>query len=148
MESAVAHDGDLEANVGLWIDHQPGGDHLPFKARSVRYRYPNFLLDLPPDTRVEVLLRVQSQSSMQVPLALYTPTSFIEISRDAQFGIGLYYGILLALFVYNLLLWLSLRDASYFWYLFHLSAFGLPSRHPMPWHVQGTLAAGRRRMIR
>ena len=107
------------------IDHQPGGDHLPFKARSVRYRYPNFLLDLPPDTRVEVLLRVQSQSSMQVPLALYTPTSFIEISRDAQFGIGLYYGILLALFVYNLVLWLSLRDASYFWYLFHLSAFGL-----------------------
>lgn len=105
--------------------HQTGGDHLPFSARSVRYRYPNFMLDLPAGTRVEALLRVQSQSSMQVPLSLHTPTEFFEISRDAQFGIGLYYGILLALFFYNLVLWLSLRDASYFWYLFHLSAFGL-----------------------
>ena len=107
------------------VVHQAGGDHLPFSARSVRYRYPNFLVDLPAGGRVEVLLRVQSQSSMQVPLSLHTPTEFFEISRDAQFGIGLYYGILLALFFYNLALWLSLRDASYFWYLFHLSAFGL-----------------------
>jgi diguanylate cyclase (GGDEF)-like protein len=68
---------------------------------------------------------VESQSSMQVPLVLYTPAAFTELSRDAQFAIGLYYGILLALFFYNLVLWLVLRDASYFWYLFHISAFGL-----------------------
>ncbi|WP_372014439.1 sensor domain-containing diguanylate cyclase [Pseudoxanthomonas sp. 10H] len=107
------------------VVHRSGGDHLPFDARSVDYRYPNFMLDLPADERVDVLLRVQSQSSMQVPLTLHTPQAFIELSRDAQFGIGLYYGILVALFFYNLVLWLSLRDASYFWYLFHLSAFGL-----------------------
>lgn len=105
--------------------HQAGGDHLPFAARSVRYRHPNFMLDLPSGAPVDLLLRVESQSSMQVPLTLYTPAAFIELSRDAQLGIGLYYGILLALFIYNLVLWLTLRDASYFWYLFHLSAFGL-----------------------
>jgi diguanylate cyclase (GGDEF)-like protein len=107
------------------VVHWAGGDHLPFDHRSVSYRYPNFMLDLPVGERVDVLLRVQSQSSMQVPLSLHTPSAFIEISRDAQFGIGLYYGILLALFFYNLVLWLALRDSSYFWYLFHLSAFGL-----------------------
>ncbi|UWX04546.1 hypothetical protein H1235_06995 [Pseudoxanthomonas sp. NC8] len=107
------------------ITHQAGGDHLPFGARSVRYRHPNFMLDLPPGEHVDLLLRVQSQSSMQVPLTLYSPTAFIALSRDAQFGIGIYYGILLALFFYNLVLWLALRDPSYFWYLFHLSAFGL-----------------------
>jgi len=105
--------------------HQAGGDHMPFGARSVSYRHPNFMLDLPAGMPAEILLRVQSQSSMQVPLVLYTPAAFIELSRDAQLAIGLYYGILLALFFYNLVLWLALRDASYFWYLFHLSAFGL-----------------------
>ena len=40
-------------------------------------------------------------------------TKIAELSRDAQFGIGLYYGILIALFFYNLVLWLSLRDAGY-----------------------------------
>ncbi len=98
--------------------HQSGGDHI-------RYRHPNFLLDLPRDTPVDVLVRVESQSSMQVPLHLYTQHAFTEVSRDAQLAIGLYYGILLALFFYNLVLWLSLRDASYFWYLCHITAFGL-----------------------
>ena len=107
------------------LEHRAGGDHLPFHVRDVSYRHPNFQLELPVGVPVEVLLRVESESSMQVPLHLYTPAKFTEISRDAQFAIGLYYGILLALFFYNLVLWLSLRDASYFWYLCHISAFGL-----------------------
>ncbi len=102
-----------------------GGDAFPFEQRSIRYRHPNFWLDLPAGEPVDLLVRVQSQSSMQVPLALYTPAAFAEFSRDGQLGIGLYYGILLALFFYNLVLWLVLRDGSYFWYLFHIGAFGL-----------------------
>ena len=111
------------ADGRLW--HQAGGDALPFDARSIRYRQPNFMLALPPGQPVDLLVRVQSQSSMQVPLSLYTPAAFAELSRDAQLAIGIYYGILLALFVYNLVLWLSLRDASYGWYLLHIGAFGL-----------------------
>ena len=105
--------------------HHAGGDTFPFEQRSIRYRHPNFWLDLPSGQPVELLVRVQSQSSMQVPLFLYTPAAFAELSRDGQLGIGIYYGILLALFFYNLVLWLVLRDGSYFWYLFHISAFGL-----------------------
>jgi len=105
--------------------HHAGGDTFPFEQRSIRYRHPNFWLDLPTGQEVELLVRVQSQSSMQVPLFLYTPAAFAELSRDGQLGIGIYYGILLALFFYNLVLWLVLRDGSYFWYLFHIAAFGL-----------------------
>ena len=104
---------------------QAGGDHVPFDARSIRYRHPNFLLDLPRGEPVDVFVRVRSESSMQLPLSLLTIRAFAETTRDAQFVIGAYYGILLALFFYNMALWLSLRDASYFWYLVHLSAFGL-----------------------
>ena len=111
------------ADGRLW--HQAGGDALPFQARSIRYRHPNFMLTLPAGQTVDLLVRVQSQSSMQVPLSLYTPSAFAELSRDAQLAIGIYYGILLALFVYNLVLWLSLRDPSYGWYLLHIGAFGL-----------------------
>lgn len=107
------------------IVQQASGDLLPFSARSISYRHPNFRIELPPGQPVDILLRTQSQSSMQVPLELYTPAAFTSLSRDAQFVMGIYYGILLALFVYNLVLWLTLRDPSYFWYLFHISAFGL-----------------------
>ncbi|HSM11205.1 MAG TPA: diguanylate cyclase [Lysobacter sp.] len=107
------------------VTHQAGGDALPFDARSIQYRHPNFWLQLPTDQPMDLFVRVQSQSSMQVPFSLYTPAAFTERSRDAQFIIGLYYGILLALFFYNLVLWLTLRDPSYVWYLLHISAFGL-----------------------
>ncbi len=62
---------------------------------------------------------------MQVPLVLYTPRAFAELLRDTQFSTGLYYGIVLALLIYNLVLWLMLRDSGYFWYLLHVTAFGL-----------------------
>ncbi|HEV8695688.1 MAG TPA: diguanylate cyclase [Lysobacter sp.] len=118
---------DLYANYADGhVRHWRSGDSLPFNVgRSIRYRHPNFLLDLPREQPVDLFVRVQSQSSMQVPLTLYTPTAFTEISRDAQLGMGIYYGILLALFFYNMVLWLTLRDASYFWYLLHICAFGL-----------------------
>lgn len=109
-----------------WTQHHAGGDTLPFgQGRSIRYRQPNFWLDLPQGEPVDVFVRVQSQSSMQVPLTLYAPKAFAEETGDAQLGIGLYFGILLALFFYNLVLGLTLRDASYFWYLLHITAFGL-----------------------
>ena len=107
------------------IEHESSGDHAPFNSRFIRYRYPNFRLDLPAGQRVEMLFRVQSESSMQVPLVLYTPKAFAELMRDAQFSTGLYYGIVLALLFYNFVLWVMLRDGGYFWYLLHTGAFGL-----------------------
>jgi len=107
------------------VVHQASGDTLPFSSRSVAYRHPNFWIELPVGEPVDLLVRVKSESSMQVPLVLYTPTAFTEMANNAQLGMGLYYGILLALFFYNLILWLSLRDPSYFWYMFHVAGFGL-----------------------
>ena len=107
------------------VEHQASGDHQPFGNRFIRYRYPNFRLDLPLGQPVELLIRVQSESSMQVPLVLYTPKAFAELMRDAQFSTGLYYGIVLALLFYNFVLWIMLRDPGYFWYLLHTGAFGL-----------------------
>ena len=107
------------------VDHLASGDKLPFSARAIRYRQPNFWLNLPQRTEVEVLVRAQSESSMQAPLSIYTFGAFAEMERDAQLGIGLYNGILLGLFFYNLVLWLSLRDSSHFWYMCHLAGFGL-----------------------
>ena len=107
------------------VEHQASGDHQPFANRFIRYRHPNFRLDLPLGVPVEVLVRVQSESSMQVPLVLYTPRALTEILRDTQFSTGLYYGIVLALLFYNLVLWIMLRDPGYGWYLLHTGAFGL-----------------------
>ena len=131
------------------VDHLASGDMLPFSARAIRYRHPNFWLDLPQRSEVELLVRAQSKSSMQVPLKIHTFGAFAEMERDAQIGIGVYDGILLALLFYNMLLWLSLRDSSHFWYMCHLAGFGtgavLPQR-TWPSNICGRRRPGWRTM--
>ena len=100
------------------------GDRVPFSSRAIAYRHPNFWLHIEQGKKIDVLVRVQSESSIQVPLKLYSPSAFAEIERDAQFGLGIYYGILLALFLYNFVLWIAMRDPSHLWYTFHVGAFG------------------------
>ncbi len=107
------------------VAQQQSGDLLPFSERAIRHRHPNFAISLPQGSYADVLVRVETQSSMQVPLGLWLPAAFSDREREAALGVGLYYGILIALLLYNLVLFGSLRDASYLYYVLHISAFGL-----------------------
>ena len=107
------------------IEHFISGDFHPFNQRFLRYRSPNFLLALGANEQADLLVRVQSKSSMQVPLTLYTQKAFFESTRDVQLGVGIYYGILLALLLYNLILFITLRDANYFYYVVYVGGFGI-----------------------
>ncbi len=101
------------------------GDSQPFVARSEAHRWPNLALHIPPGSGVDVLMRVTSDSSIQLPMALYTPSALYRETQAEQIGLGVYYGILLALLLYNLAVLLSIRDASYLYYVLYVLAFGL-----------------------
>jgi two-component system, sensor histidine kinase LadS len=105
--------------------HFTSGDMQPFSSRSISYRQPNFWIELPRNEKVELLVRITSKSSIQAPLVLFTPTAFAENERDSQFVIGIYNGIIVALFFYNLVMWLLLRDQNNLWYVLHITGFGL-----------------------
>ncbi|MBL8242574.1 MAG: hypothetical protein JNL89_00190, partial [Rhodanobacteraceae bacterium] len=106
------------------IEHQVAGDHLPFSARALSYRYPNVWLDLPRDEPVDLLIRVQSGSSIQMPLLLYSPTAFADAAED-QIVAGLYYGCLVAMLLFNMILGYGLRDFGYVWYALSLVGAGM-----------------------
>jgi two-component system, sensor histidine kinase LadS len=105
--------------------HLSSGDMQPFSSRSISYRQPNFWIDLPRNEKVELLVRITSKSSIQAPLVIFTSTAFAETERDSQFSIGIYNGIIVALFFYNLVMWLLLRDQNNLWYVLHITGFGL-----------------------
>jgi two-component system, sensor histidine kinase LadS len=101
------------------------GDMQPFSTRSIDYRQPNFMLDIAKGQRIDLMVRVSSKSSIQAPLVLLTTSEFAEMERDAQFIIGAYNGIIVALFFYNLILWLIVRDLNHLWYILHIAGFGM-----------------------
>jgi two-component system, sensor histidine kinase LadS len=101
------------------------GDETPFATRSHPHRYPNVEFALAPGSTADVLLRVESSSSIQVPLTLYTPNELYRSSYDQQADTGLYYGVLLALLLFNLTLLIATRDRSYLYYVCYVATFGL-----------------------
>lgn len=101
------------------------GDRTPFASRDLKHRHFNFLIELAPAESVELLLRVRTASSVQVPQYLLTREVFFARTHESQAGIGLYYGILLALLLFNLILWGSLREPVFGWYVLYVATFGV-----------------------
>ena len=101
------------------------GDRVPFEQRAVDMREPNFALDLPPGETLEVFLRAESQSSMQVPLVVEPAAEYLANRIPGNQALGMYYGVLAALGLYNLILYLSVRDRLFLWYVVYIVGFGV-----------------------
>ncbi|HFD87351.1 MAG TPA: hypothetical protein ENJ35_06720 [Gammaproteobacteria bacterium] len=109
---------------GPWR-HVRTGDRLPFGSRDIRHRHPVFKVALQAGVVTQVLLRVQSSTSILVPLTLWREDAFFRHSQDQALVSGLYYGVLLALIVYNLFLYPAVRDTAYLWFSLYLGSFAL-----------------------
>ncbi|MBX7058349.1 MAG: adenylate/guanylate cyclase [Leptospirales bacterium] len=108
---------------GSWRN-QEFGDHLPFAQRPIEHR--NFVMPirLAPGMN-EIYLRYQTSSKVSVHLRLWSPQAFLEGAIHEQMALGLYYGIILVMLVYNFFLFVSLRDLSYLYYVAFIAGFGL-----------------------
>ncbi|AVD84968.1 hybrid sensor histidine kinase/response regulator [Pseudomonas sp. SWI6] len=104
---------------------QRTGDALPYHSRQIRQN--NYLFELPlrPGQAVTAYLRLHSQGSVQAPLALWSAEAYIEEQPARLYVLGIIYGVLLVMLVYNLFIYLSVRDVSYLYYIAYIASFGL-----------------------
>ncbi|PWE39776.1 hybrid sensor histidine kinase/response regulator [Pseudomonas prosekii] len=101
------------------------GDALPFDSREIRQNNYLFNLNFKPEQARTVYLRLQSQGSIQAPVTLWSSTAYLEEQPVRLYVLGLIYGVLLGMVVYNLFIFLSVRDTSYLYYIFYIASFGL-----------------------
>ena len=102
------------------------GDSLPFDERPIKHRTFVFPIEFDAGrTSVDVYARVLTDSSMQLPLEVWTPEEFHARKRDEQLLFGLFYGLLLAILLYNALLALSVREIVYAYYASYVLCYGL-----------------------
>lgn len=102
---------------GVQVAYYSMGDQLPYAQRPVDS--PNFLvpLSIQPSGTTTVYLRVRSSSAVQVPLTLYQDLSLVEANYDRGVVQALFYGAMLVMAMYNLLVFFSIRDISYLYYV-------------------------------
>lgn len=78
------------------------------------------------DTKVlEVYLSVENQEQMLVPLKLEAPELNSSLERLYLLVSGLYVGLIGSMFLYNLFLFVTIRDKSYLWYVIHTLFVGI-----------------------
>ena len=101
------------------------GDQLAFDTREIKHRSFIFPLKLNNTGSHEIYLRLQSEGALEFPLYLHTPESLRLSERNENFIIGLFYGFILILSIYNLNLFFFLKDRSYLFYFFYITGYGL-----------------------
>lgn len=101
------------------------GDALPFATRPIKQN--NYLFEVPlqPHQPLRAYVRVESQGSVQLPLGLWSLEAFVEEQPLRIYVLGIIYGVLLVMLVYNLFIYLSVRDTSYLYYILYIASFGL-----------------------
>ncbi|MDB5941320.1 MAG: domain S-box protein [Ramlibacter sp.] len=104
---------------------QEGGDNLPFSSRVIPHRNHVLPLSLQPGKATTVYLRLQSEGSVTAPLTLWQKRSLWERDQTAYFGLSLYFGLLIGLLLYNLLLFVSIRDKVYLLYVLFVGGMAL-----------------------
>lgn len=104
---------------------QRTGDTLPFASRPISLTNYLFDLKLAPGKPLRVYLRLESQGSIQAPLTLWSPKAYMESLPGNVYVLGIIYGVLLVMLVYNLFIFVSVRDTSYLYYILYIASFGL-----------------------
>lgn len=116
------------------------GDSLPFKDRIIQHKNTIFPVMLASGEEKTLYLRCETTSSLNLPIVLHSPACLAEVITMEQTLLGIYYGILLVMMIYNFFIYLGLKDSTYLYYvlfvftymLFQLSVNGMAFQYFWP----------------
>lgn len=103
---------------------QEAGDLKPFSARGYPHRNFIFPLTVRPGSQV-FYLRVRSEGTLTIPAKLWRPDAFYLQDNITYAIIASYYGLIVALGLYNLLLFFSLRERVYLEYVLMVAGMAI-----------------------
>lgn len=101
------------------------GDVYPFSNRLFNHQHFIFPFELKPNDSLVFLLRVKSMEQVSLPLLAAQRKEILTNNYLTDLIAGIYFGIMLVMFFYNLFLFVSIRDKSYFYYVIYIAGIGL-----------------------
>ncbi len=107
---------------GVGFDVRQSGALRPVSSRDVIYPNIIFNLNLPTHDEQTFYLRIKSGASMTIPLTLWTKNAFIVQSGQDLIVHWVIFGGFLALLVYHIFLLITLREASYLYFVTMLAS--------------------------
>jgi len=119
IDGYVWREGELEASY-------IGGDAYPMSERAMTHRVYAFEHDFKPGLS-DILIRVENLGPMALPVKFSSVEQAARLDVREAYQYGLFYGLMLALALYNLVLYVFIRQREYGLYALYLIGFLLNS---------------------
>ncbi|MCW7482810.1 guanylate cyclase [Leptospira kanakyensis] len=99
------------------------GMMFPFSERNINNRNFIYPLELTGESSQIIYIKLYNGGGLSVPLTIWEKENFSSHYADIQHGLGLYYGVMLVMILYNFFIFLSVRDLSYLYYVTYIFGF-------------------------
>jgi len=97
-------------------------DRLTVEGSSAPPRMMAFAINLEPNKIYKVTLVIKSRAQQPIALELMEPDNFYQSVKNTEFAWGLFYGIFIVTAIFNLFIFLALRQNLYLYYVAHVTA--------------------------
>lgn len=101
------------------------GEDFHFHKRTFEHQNFIFNLDIAPNFSKRYLIKVSSGEQILLPLSVGSYQAIYESHITLDLISGIYFGIILVMFLYNLFIYFSVRDRSYLFYVAYILLVGL-----------------------
>ncbi|CAA6810076.1 MAG: Unknown protein, partial [uncultured Thiotrichaceae bacterium] len=98
------------------------GDLQPFNSRPLNHRSFLFPQTVAPKEKLRAIVRLQSTDTIYLPVKVWKSHDFFAADQHEVFLLGLFFGFLSIMLIYNLLLYFSTNQKSYLYYVFFTGA--------------------------
>lgn len=112
------------------LSHSVAGQQVPVSDWDVQNPVFGFPFHSSNNTRLDFYFKVKSKKQIIVPITVGSMDSFYSRRLESHIKTGLYFGIILVMILYNLFLFISVRDVNFLFYILYIASVGL---------AQGTL---------
>lgn len=120
VEDALIKDVTLFSKTDSGILCQNISKDLPFSARKNDQHYAQFLLTQSIGSTQTYYLKIHGFTQLVIPLKLGTGESIFTTTINNDVFSSLYFGVMLVMFLYNLFIYISVKDRSYLYYILYI----------------------------
>ncbi len=101
------------------------GDALPFDVRSFKHK--NFELVIANETEgiSNYYFQIRSSQKADIRIAVRSVNRFVYYALSEYFAYGIFYGMIVIIGLYNLLIYSAIREVKYLFYAFYLASVGI-----------------------
>lgn len=106
------------------LDSEPvvqTGDKRPFHNRDLHYRNPVFKITLAAGATETVFFSFNSEGSLIIDLLAWDRDSLFHEIKTENLILGLYYGMMIVMVLYNFFLYTAIRTRVYLYYVIYIS---------------------------